>query len=277
MTISISRKQVTDLARNIDIPGKSYNQKLDIVAASFGFPNQAAMMAVLNRESVTAPETDLLSGTIADWMTGDEAPIKAPIKGPVAFVVRRDGPCSLDVHVGGYQHDYTAAGGSSIRIERRGELTRFMLYDACCDMPRIFDIPDFGPMREAPSDWKSTQRYLTEVTIVVDATAYFTDSQGAFEVRCRSGKSEEIDALPWMDMDSAPRDGSPFYAHSRRNGRIVQIRAVRFDAPDDRFPIGNDGKSWSIAPEKWLPLDHPEANGLLTLVRIDLKPEMPIS
>jgi hypothetical protein len=54
----------------------------------------------------------------------------------------------------------------------------------------------------------------------------------------------------WQSIKTVPRDGTWFRARTERGTE----RVVRFDAPDDRYPISGDGAVWSTAPVEWMPL-----------------------
>lgn len=60
--------------------------------------------------------------------------------------------------------------------------------------------------------------------------------------------------VAWQGMETAPRDGTWFWAETARgNGRWVHF-ADRFD----RFPINHDDNCWPTEPVRWRP-DYPDA------------------
>lgn len=155
MTISINRKQITTLAKAINIPGVSYLQKLDLIATSLGFKNQASLMATLNADGAAAAGPGPL--TLHDWrqpgdIGGDDAPILSPI--PVKVDAKRQ---SVDIMLGGSDEDPYGPQAASVRIEREGPVTRVMIYDSLCDAPRTFGIPDGEALCELPNDWELTE------------------------------------------------------------------------------------------------------------------------
>lgn len=98
-------------------------------------------------------------GRLSDWrVDADVGADDAPLSAPMAIQVKANGDASVDVFVGGVEKDGTLPGQSSIRVEREGDTTRFMLYDANCDSPRVFGVKDGEPLKELPNDWEKTLR-----------------------------------------------------------------------------------------------------------------------
>lgn len=86
-------------------------------------------------------------------------------------------------------------------------------------------------------------------------------------VRAEVIADEAVDAIlallppegEWRDISSAPRDGTWFLACATQPGWRA-TRIVRFQYPDDRFPINDDGGIWPSAPTHWRPLPTPPAS-----------------
>ncbi|MBW3243444.1 hypothetical protein KUV57_12290 [Epibacterium sp. DP7N7-1] len=155
MTISINRKQITTLAKAFEVPGASYLQKLDLIATSLGFKNQAALMAILNSDGAVAAAPE--PATLQDWrqpgdVNGEDAPIQSPIPVKIDTSIQ-----SVDILLGGCDEDPHGPQAASVRIEREGAVTRVMIYDSLCDAPRVFGVPDGATLRELPNDWEHTE------------------------------------------------------------------------------------------------------------------------
>ena len=162
MSLTVTRSQITALARAIDIPGLSYLQRLDLIARPLGFANQAALMAALG-EPPAAPEAapttgdspDALSCELIDWRAfqGDDFP-PAPIAAKVRLTPER-----ADIHVGASAAgEYSGDNASSVSVEREGDVTRFMIYDSLSEAPRVFGVRDGEALRELPNDWRELRR-----------------------------------------------------------------------------------------------------------------------
>lgn len=154
MAITVTRKQITNLAKSLEIEGQGYLNKLDTIAKAFGYETQAALMAALNGpEPATEPKIELRA-KIRDWrapldLTSGDAPILDPIDAVV-----RDNGAEFDVFLNGAEEDPYAPDALSLRLEREGSVTRVMVYDGLCDAPFVLGIPDGEPLRVLPNDWE---------------------------------------------------------------------------------------------------------------------------
>ncbi|WP_411839859.1 hypothetical protein [Paracoccus sp. ME4] len=124
--------------------------------------NAALAMRKLGAEIDLTPFADragvVHQGRLSDWRAeGDIGTSEAPISDPVAFMVKDLGT-SIDIFMGGAETNGTLPGQSSIRVEREADTTRFMIYDANCDAPRVFGVKDGEPLAELPNDWQHTLR-----------------------------------------------------------------------------------------------------------------------
>lgn len=65
--MEVTKKQISQIAKNMDVPGLGYLQKLDIIAEALGYQNQASMMAALKTQQAKPDDTDR-------WMPIETAP-----------------------------------------------------------------------------------------------------------------------------------------------------------------------------------------------------------
>lgn len=65
--MEVTKKQISQIAKNMDVPGLGYLQKLDIIAEALGYQNQASMMATLKTQQAKPDDTDR-------WMPIETAP-----------------------------------------------------------------------------------------------------------------------------------------------------------------------------------------------------------
>lgn len=121
--------------------------------------NAALALGTLGAEIDLAPFADragiVHQGRLSDWrVDGDVGTDEAPLSDPVAILVRREHDTSVDIFIGGAETNGTLPGQSSIRVEREADTTRFMIYDANCEAPRVFGVKDGKPLAELPNDWE---------------------------------------------------------------------------------------------------------------------------
>ena len=133
----------------------------DRLARALGFKDGNELMEAAHSDAQAGPS---LSIELNDWraaggaqpaeVSADDKVIGAPIRA----VVSVSGGESIDVLLGGAELDYGQPGASSVRVEREGDTTRFMIYDANCEAPRVFGVKDGEPLCELPNDWESRPR-----------------------------------------------------------------------------------------------------------------------
>lgn len=157
MAITVSRKQITELAKAFDVSGQSYLQKLDMIAKTFGYENQAALMSALNTPAQAAVAENELRAKVRDWRAPHDAEAENdPILEPVDAVVRDNG-AEFDIFLNGAEADPYAQGATSLRLEREGSVTRVMVYDGICDAPFVLGIPDGASLRILANDWEHVE------------------------------------------------------------------------------------------------------------------------
>ena len=73
-----------------------------------------------------------------------------------------------------------------------------------------------------------------------------------------SAGTVSVEAEGWQPIETAPRDGTWFFACIKDAGPY-KPRLVHFADAYDRYPINDVGGCWSRAPTHWMPLPEPPA------------------
>lgn len=209
MGISVNRKQITTLAKTFDVPGLSYLQKMDLIASALGFNNQAALMATLNNDRPAAQETNAL--TLQDWRAPqDVCRGDVPIREPITVAIEATAE-HIDVFIGGAKEDPYGRQASSLRIEREGGVTRYMINDSQCDAPRVIGVPDGASMRELAHDWEPVKQQSDPHDLIAWADGSWCYREELEEYG--RDKSDDFAVVRWGDYVSGEEDEAAIAAH----------------------------------------------------------------
>jgi hypothetical protein len=129
------------------------------------------------------------------------------------------------------------AAGEFIKRQAAEERVR-ELEGAAQSLLGAFDTP-ISRRRSPPTDFQ--QQAIDEARALLSSTPVAGVASGGVS----GGEGEAA----WQDISTAPRDGTWFRARCP-----TQVRRVRFDGNNDRFPIAMDGDMWDSEPTHWMPL-----------------------
>ena len=219
MTISVNRKQITTLAKAFDVPGVSYLQKLDLIATSLGFKNQAALMATLNADSASTTGPDPMM--LQDWRPrseiheGDD-----PATAPIPFRIETSKKC-LEILLDPLMADQDGAHPVRVEFEREGASTNVLIYDSICSAPFIVGVPDGKSLGIIETNWEpEIQRSEMKVSKIERADRVLFERNGNISSISNSPSAnkdkarpepDDLDLVTWPNGDWCYREHLEIY------------------------------------------------------------------
>lgn len=144
MPILVDLFQIDALKRAVPDPATQA-----ALAKALGFAGMRELTAAAAIE-------DIQLGQLEDWREAADVE-KGPIIDPVDVVLRVHS-ASIDLFINGSNIDPYKVGASSLRLEREGDVTRFMINDANCDAPYVMGARDGMPLARLADDWEPMLR-----------------------------------------------------------------------------------------------------------------------